>query len=634
MSTGTRGARRRLRTGELPGTHIMAGVSALAIGIAIPGIAIHAAATAALTPMFAAPAAAQESESVYRQEALAHARAISEAWRRLEDHILRRSAASTRWPGSVPPAATGWLDAWTERGVRARYCDNTLLVYMEPDVLKGVGRDQRTVQVAPHLYAGGDGAPQLAALHWLAGGAASGTAEGTAGRPDVALPACLSDASFGGPLPSGRVALAGTVRDPHLDLRETISHERTVEDCPAGTHGGGRTMTREVRQTLDGRGDAVGNPATGAWQVSIDDCRADYSEWEHYTLECSWFAGLPHDREMTGQEIWRREKTVTASGVSWGTPEFVSTSCWEGQVPALPQAEVTETQRTETMNGACPAGYSGTAVLIRIVTERSTRWPWDATPVVQDIPGNWVADETGCSRVEPPDVVIGEDAPDDADETESDGDAEQSEPDPETDDDTTERDKDRNPGGGGNPGTGPGTGGPGDGACGPGGTPGDSGGSDGPGDGTCTGPGVGPGSGGGNGGGCFLTEAVVGARGMEADDGPTLTALRAFRDGYMQRTPERRALVKHYYEIAPRIVAAIPHGHGDWAWIGYRVDEAVAAIRAGADDRARDIYVAMVRRLEARWLAPAAGEADQGDLLDQGDPLYQGDPLCRGVPQS
>ena len=571
MNKGARCARRRLRTGERPGTRIMAGASALAIGIAIhgisiQGIAIQAAATGALMPMFAAPAAAQGGEEVYRQEALAHARAISEAWRRLEDHILRRSAAPTRWTGSVPPASTGWLDAWTERGVRARYCGNTLLVYMEPEVLKGVGRDQRSVQVAPHLYAAAGG---LAALHWLTGS----VAEGTAGRPDVALPACLSDSSFGGPLPSGRAALAGTVRDPHLDLRERISHERTVEGCPAGTHGEGRTMTREVRQSHDGRGDAVGDPVTGSWQVSIDDCRADYSEWEHYTLACSWLAGPPHNREMTGQEIWRREKTVTGDGVSWGTPEFVSTSCWEGQVPALPQAVVTETMRTETAAGACPAGYTGTAVLTRTVTERATLWPWDAQPTVQDIPGNWIADQSGCTQPVRPPIHVDKFTP------------------------------------GGPTGTGTGTGGPGDGSCGP--APGDGGGSDGggsdgPGDGTCSGPGVGPGASGGGDGGCFLTEAVAG-RGFEADDGPTLTALRSFRDGYMQETPQRRALVERYYEIAPRIVAAIPHGHGDWTWIGERVDEAAGAIASGADDRAFDIYVAMVRRLEGRWLRPAPG---------------------------
>ena len=622
MSKGARCARRHLRTGELPGTRFMAGASALAIGIAI-----HTAATAVLTPMFSAPAAAQDEETVYRQEALAHARAISEAWRRLEDHILRHSAAPTRWSGSVPPAETGWLVAWTERGVRARYCDNTLLVYMEPEVLKGVGRDQRSVQVAPHLYAsqGNALAGGLAALHWLTGASGTRAAEGTAGRPDVALPACLSDSSFGAPLPSGRVALAGTVRDPHLDLRERISHERTVEDCPAGTHGGGRTMTRELRQTHDGRGDAVGDPVMGSWQVSVDGCRADYSEWEHYTLECSWFAGPPHDREMTGQEIWRREKTVSAAGVSWGTPEFVSTSCWEGQAPALPQAEVTETVRTETAAGACPAGYSGTAVLTRTVTTRSTTWPWDAQPTLQDIPGNWISDESGCSRVvppvtEPPDDEPDGETPDDEEDPESpdrkpDPDVRDDEPDPETPD---EKPKPRTPRvtPGGPAGTG--TGGPGTGTCGTPGAPGE--GSDGPGDGTCSGPGVGPGAGNG-GGGCFLTEAVVGARGMEADDGPTLTALRTFRDGYMQRTPERRALAARYYEIAPRIVAAIPHGHEDWAWIGARVDEAVAAIGTGENDHALAIYVAMVRRLEARWLAPAAGAADQGDSLYRGVPL-------------
>ncbi|MDE0048430.1 MAG: hypothetical protein OXO52_01490 [Rhodospirillales bacterium] len=581
MSRKARGAQRRLRTGELPGARIMAGASALAIGVATHGIAIQAAGTAALTTMLVAPAAAQDGEEVYRQEALAHARAISEAWRRLEDHILRRSGAAVSWPGSIPPAATGWLDAWTERGVRARYCENTLLVYMEPEALKGVGRDQRSVQVAPHLYAGDDGGPQLAALHWLTGGAASGAAEGTAGRPDVALPACLSDSSFGGPLPSRRAALAGTVRDPHLDLSERVSHERTVEDCPAGSHGGGRTMTREVRQTHDGRGDPVGNPVRGTWQVSIDDCRADYSEWEHYTLECSWLAGPPHNREMTGQEIWRREKTVTAVGVSWGTPEFVSTSCWEGQAPALPQAQVTETLRTETTSGACPAGYSGTAVLSRTVTERATLWPWDAQPTLQDIPGNWIADETGCLPVVSPPIHT---------------------------------DKFTPPGGP----TGTGTGGPGDGTCGP---SGEGGGSDGPGDGTCSGPGVGPGAGNGSGGGCFLTEAVVGARGIEADDGPTLTALRTFRDGYMQRTPERRALVTRYYEIAPRIAQAIPSGHAEWSWIGGRIGAAVAAIAAGDDDRAFAIYVAMVRRLETRWLEPAR------EASCQGVPLYQGVPL-------
>ena len=465
--------------------------------------------------------------------------------------------AATVWTGSIPPAATGWLEAWTGRGVRARYCEDTLLVYMEPETLKGVGRDQRSVQVAPHLYAGAN----MPALHWLEGG----VAEGTAGRARVVLPACLSETFFGGPLPSGRVGLAAVVRDPHLQRNERVSHEREIEDCPAGSHGEGRIMTREVRQAHDGRGDAVGDPEPGPWQVLIDDCRADYTEWEHYTLPCEWDAGPPHNRRMEGREIWRREKTVAQDGIAWGTPEFVSTSCWEGHTPSLPEAEVSETVRTETTQGGCPAGYTGRRVLTRTVTERATLWPWDAQPTVQEIPGNWVADDTGCSQVMSPHIVTGFFTP------------------------------------GGTP---SGTSGPGTGVCGP-----SDGGSDGPGEGTCGTPSGGGAGGGGSGGGCFLTEAVVGRRGIEGDGGPTLTVLRAFRDGYMQARPERRELVSRYYEIAPRIVAAIPDGHADWAWIGKRVDDAVAAIGAGSDERAFTVYVDMVRHLEDRWLQPAAGGA-------------------------
>ena len=108
----------------------------------------------------------------------------------------------------------------------------------------------------------------------------------------------------------------------------------------------------------------------------------------------------------------------------------------------------------------------------------------------------------------------------------------------------------------------------------------------------------------GDGGDCFLTTAIVERRGIEADGGPTLTALRRFRDGYMMKTSKRRALVAEYYEIAPRIAAAIPQGHSDWDWIGGRIDAGIAAIAAGDEDGAFGIYAAMVRRLAACWTEP------------------------------
>ena len=505
----------------------------------------------------AGPALSQVAadERVYRAEALAHAGAVEAAWRRLETFILRESSAAASWPGAVPPASTGWQASWTQRGLEARYCEDTLLVYLAPDELKGTGADHRAVHAAPHAYGGGE----KPVLHWLE----SGVARGGAGRADVTLPPCLSEAARGGPLPSGRAALAGAVRDPFLHTTERVTRERREEPCPAGTHGEGRALVREVTRTENGRGDPVGDPVEGSWEVLIDLCREDYSRWEHYTLGCHWEAGPPHNRRMEGREVWRRLRTVSAAGETLGEPEFVSTSCWTGDaLPPAPTPEISETAREETKSGSCPAGYTGSIGYERTVTLRSTRFPWDEAPVTQTIYGAWTVARDGCVAVPEPD----HDGPDHGD-----------------------------------------PGGPDGGSAAPGGD--SCGGSDpdgpGPAGDTCSADGIGDSGGGdgggGDGGGCFLTTAVVELRG-EPDGGPTLTALRAFRDGYMTRTAERRALVEEYYAIAPKIVAAIPDGHAGWERIAAEVDAAVAAIAAGDEDGAFGIYVDLVSRLKADWL--------------------------------
>ena len=509
-----------------------------------------------LAMIAAGPAFAQvpADERVYRAEALAHANAVETAWRRLETFILEESAGATAWTGPVPPTATGWQRGWTARGLEARYCDDTLLVYLAPDELKGVGSDHRAVHAAPLAY--GDGRDP--ALHWLEGG----TAQGGAGRASMTLPACLSDAALGGPLPSGRAALAGAVRDPFLHTTERVTRERREESCAGGMHGDGRTLIREVTQEYNGRDDAVGDPVFGPWEVSIDGCRADYSQWEHYTLACHWDAGPPHNRRMEGREVWRRLKTVTAEGETLGTPEFVSTSCWTGDtLPPAPVPEIDEDSREETKTGPCAAGYTGSIGYRRTVTLRSTRFPWDAEPVTQTIRGPWTVASDDCVAEPEPDWS----GPDHGDPGGPDG----------------------------------ATGAPAGDACGgppAGETTGD----------VCSADGIG-GLGGGDGGasggdgGCFLTTAAVELRG-EADDGATLTALRGFRDGYMGRTAERRALVAEYYAVAPAIVAAIPAGDPEWERIAAEIEAAVASIAAGADDEAFAIYTAMVRRLKAEWL--------------------------------
>ena len=247
-----------------------------------------------------------------------------------------------------------------------------------------------------------------------------------------------------------------------------------------------------------------------------------------------------------------------------GKPEGES----DVRLPATPTAVVTETAQTEVMTDGCPAGYLGSQDYRRTATHRATQFPWDGSPIVQINYGPWILETDNCEAVVPPDLDVDEDA---GGETGDDG-------------------------GGGDPV---------EDSCEPVFEIGED---------VCSFDGIGLDTSGSgdvgdidaeeDDGDSFLTTAVVERRGIEADDGPTLTALSRFRDGYMMKTPKRRALVAEYYKIAPRIVAAIPQSHLGWDWIGSRIDAAIAAIATGDEDGAFGIYAAMVCRLATRWAEP------------------------------
>lgn len=97
---------------------------------------------------------------------------------------------------------------------------------------------------------------------------------------------------------------------------------------------------------------------------------------------------------------------------------------------------------------------------------------------------------------------------------------------------------------------------------------------------------------------CFLTTAVVEMRG-EADDGYTLSTLRTFRDTYLRNKNDE---VKKYYEVAPKLVKAIPKEDKTWLWIGQRVDKAIQYIEDGKNSLAYQTYKRMVEKLERDWL--------------------------------
>jgi hypothetical protein len=99
------------------------------------------------------------------------------------------------------------------------------------------------------------------------------------------------------------------------------------------------------------------------------------------------------------------------------------------------------------------------------------------------------------------------------------------------------------------------------------------------------------------GGLCFITTAVCEAR-NEADDGPTLTKLRAFRDSYMQDNPTRQALVRHYYNTAPSIVKHLWERSDAREYLSSLFERfiapACAAIDARDYDRAFVLYTHLV----------------------------------------
>ena len=100
-----------------------------------------------------------------------------------------------------------------------------------------------------------------------------------------------------------------------------------------------------------------------------------------------------------------------------------------------------------------------------------------------------------------------------------------------------------------------------------------------------------------SGGGCFITTAICEAEG-KADDCDELQTLRKFRDNVMLKDSRLAPLVAEYYEIAPKIVAAINKGTAPkevfWLLRMQYLDNAIAAVKAGDVDVAVGEYIQMV----------------------------------------
>ena len=570
-----------------------------------------------------------------RQAALLNAALIQNAFRSVERRILVTDAGNlweSDWNGlSDPPAGAWWLQSWSDRGLTARYCAGVLAVYAAEDELQGVGRDQRAVQVAPVAY--GDG---RTGLHLIRRGGRLFT--GAHGRRDGSLPACM-------PVPSttgDRVGLVLAVADPKLTAagRRWVNEDRTVQcsdPCPAigrPSCPSSDTGTMEMRRRIPIQVTALTNcppatpncadlrrfaPVPPAWPA---DCAA------REAMLSATPPTLPANAACTDWARWRSNCRIVyaAAPPAADIPDPVIT--WE-----------TGPVHRWTSSCSCPSGETGSCTErwaqnteVRVFVLRPGSAPVRTRqPARVNGQPRLVGTEVNCAPPPPPrdDTPPPGNPPRQPDDDTPPPGNPPRQPDDDTpppgnpprqpDDDpggpdNNDDNNDDDDGGGHGDGESSSSGSSGTGSSSSGSGAGEVGGIGGV-DGGVTGghapgqsnPGSDGGDGGGGGGACFLTTAVVELRG-EADEGPTLTTMRRFRDSYMQATPERREMVEGYYRVAPAIVAAIPKDHPDWAWLEEKIDASASAFRRGEDDLAFDIMAGAVIRLHDRWLGGEAGE--------------------------
>lgn len=112
--------------------------------------------------------------------------------------------------------------------------------------------------------------------------------------------------------------------------------------------------------------------------------------------------------------------------------------------------------------------------------------------------------------------------------------------------------------------------------------------------------------------GCFLSTACTMAAGLR-DDCHELVVLRMFRDTHLTQRPDGSQMVERYYEVAPRILAAI-QAEPDALDVLRRlfadlVVPSVSLIEAGRYEDAVALYRGVVTDLEGQYARESAGAA-------------------------
>ncbi|WP_419905864.1 hypothetical protein [Kiloniella sp.] len=286
-------------------------------------------------------------------------------------------------------------------GIKARYCDDTLLVYLDDPAPKGVGPDNlRNIQTGwteSYLRKNGTSGPGQppAPLQWMEDNIIESSFQYA--DPILEVPACMLDT----PLPSGRPVKIERVIDLSKQFFEKTVIDRRTDACPAGKHGkNGIYMRREGTQKYNKFLEPVGAPVWGAWAEFTNYCKDDYARDFTFKTSCSYTT--KKGTTWQGSVYWTQTKNVSADGVSMSAPEFKSSNCpdiRDGVVKAeLPAPIVNTVNTTENKSQSCPAGYTGSISLRRTKTVRTTTFVWKQDPVVATSYSNWAQTSNTCTQ--------------------------------------------------------------------------------------------------------------------------------------------------------------------------------------------------------------------------------------------
>ncbi|MFA9463266.1 MAG: CFI-box-CTERM domain-containing protein [Velocimicrobium sp.] len=105
---------------------------------------------------------------------------------------------------------------------------------------------------------------------------------------------------------------------------------------------------------------------------------------------------------------------------------------------------------------------------------------------------------------------------------------------------------------------------------------------------------------------CYITTAVCEMK-NKSDDCYELMMFRGFRDDFLMKDKDGKSLVKEYYEVAPRILAAIelkPKKEEIYQdiWENH-LSICLANLEKGEDDLCKNNYKKMVKSLENRYIS-------------------------------